>query len=288
MSDKKSKQPRLKERSNADAPLWRKKVDNTLFSESSTPIPAWMVKGWNLRKIFSSLYESRKNQTVTIVFDKKSYEGALNLRGNKTFLRFEPTLTDNLKLVFTMSYMRELESSIRDKNLDDEIPFWEFLDIEFNAENKTFLFTAHYTQTPIFKELFKSLVGSAAVRGIEDFVFDRESKIYRQHWKKREDLKTELDIYNGVYTLLDEKNRLLYVGESNNIKRRLTEGPHPEIPKWTHFSFEALPGGTTKKTRCKIEDMLIRQYAAVLENKKPGFPIIAISNYKLVNKNIRN
>ena len=288
MSDRKSKHSRLIERSNADAPLWRKKVDNTLFSESSTPIPVWMVKGWNLKKLFSGLYESRKNQTVTIVYKKKSYEGILNLRGNKTFLRFDPILTDKLKLVFTMSYMRELESSLRGKNVDDEIPFWEFLDIEFNAENKTFLFTAHYTQTPIIRELFKSLFGSAAVRGIEDFVFDKESKIYRQHWKKREDLKTELDIYNGVYTLLDEKNRLLYVGESNNIKRRLTEGPHPEIPKWTHFSFEALPRGTTKKTRCKIEDMLIRQYAAVLENKKPGFPKIAISNYKLVNKNIRN
>ena len=60
MSDRKSKHSRLIERSNADAPLWRKKVDNTLFSESSTPIPVWMVKGWNLKKLFSSLYESRK------------------------------------------------------------------------------------------------------------------------------------------------------------------------------------------------------------------------------------
>ena len=68
--------------------------------------------------------------------------------------------------------MRDLESRLRHDttNLEEQIPFWEFLDIEFDAEGKEFHLSAHYTQTPTFPELFKNLIGSPAVKRVEDEV----------------------------------------------------------------------------------------------------------------------
>ena len=40
------------ERSNVKGFLWRKKVDNTFFRDKVTPIPGWVLKGWNLEKHF--------------------------------------------------------------------------------------------------------------------------------------------------------------------------------------------------------------------------------------------
>ena len=42
-------------------------------------------------------------------------------------------LKDELKSVYVMSHMRDIESSLRGNvgDLEKEIPFWEFLDIEF-------------------------------------------------------------------------------------------------------------------------------------------------------------
>ena len=54
-----------------------------------------------------------------------------------------------------MSYMRSLEERLdedSEEQIEDKIPFWEFLDIEFNSGKKEFLFTAHSsTQKPSFE-----------------------------------------------------------------------------------------------------------------------------------------
>lgn len=61
-----------------------------------------------------------------------------------------------------MSFMRDLESRLRkDKErIEDDIPFWEFIDLEFDKNNRIFHLTAYYTQKPSFPELFRRLIGS--------------------------------------------------------------------------------------------------------------------------------
>ena len=84
-------------------------------------------------------------------------------RVNKTHQLFlSEELIDELKSTFVMSHMRDIESALRGDvgDLEKEIPFWEFLDIEFDPKHKQFLFTAHYKHEPMFPELFKNLAGS--------------------------------------------------------------------------------------------------------------------------------
>ena len=73
-------------------------------------------------------------------------------------LWFSDDLLYNIKDAFLMSYMRDIESRLRkDKsvNIEEEIHFWEFLDIEYDGTSKAFNFTAYYIQKPGFPELFK-------------------------------------------------------------------------------------------------------------------------------------
>ena len=60
-------------------------------------------------------------------------------RANKVYrFYFDEALLRRLKEVFLMSHMRDLESRLRKDttDLETQIPFWEFLDIEFDAEKK--------------------------------------------------------------------------------------------------------------------------------------------------------
>ena len=45
-----------------------------------------------------------------------------------------------------MSHMRDIEAALRGDvgYIEKEIPFWEFIDIEYDAEDCEFIFTAHY------------------------------------------------------------------------------------------------------------------------------------------------
>jgi hypothetical protein len=44
-----------------------------------------------------------------------------------------------------MSYMRSLEGALQENaDVEQKIPFWEFLDIEFDQEHRRFWFVAYY------------------------------------------------------------------------------------------------------------------------------------------------
>ena len=47
------------ERTNVDFPLWRKKVDSSLFQHNGTLIPKWVCKAWNLDCTFPRLKGKR-------------------------------------------------------------------------------------------------------------------------------------------------------------------------------------------------------------------------------------
>ena len=46
---------RKTERTKVDFPMWRKKVDKSIFKEKSTPIPEWVSKIWNLDHHFKNV-----------------------------------------------------------------------------------------------------------------------------------------------------------------------------------------------------------------------------------------
>ena len=103
------------ERSDIEFPLWRKKVDATLFKRSATPFPKWQSKIWELNKLFSKSRSIKDNSSLVIIhFNKNQYVGnvvkTIKSKGEEMYrLFFETKLSEDLKDVFLMSYMRSIE-----------------------------------------------------------------------------------------------------------------------------------------------------------------------------------
>src|SRR6185369_16080381 len=99
-------------------------------------------------------------------------------------LWYPELLSVGLKHTFLMSYMRALETSLSQlatADIEKSIPFWEFLDIEYDESRKLFKFCAYYTQEPRFPELFKRLVQSSAIQKIDDEIAGKgEGRINKQ------------------------------------------------------------------------------------------------------------
>jgi hypothetical protein len=173
-----------------------------------------------------------------------------------------------------------------DKTADaeDSIPFWEFLDIEFDNNNRVFRFTSYYTQQPSFPHLFSRLIGSPALQKVEDELEGKQDgRIYKQDWKPRREVELELGARNVIYMLIDTKAKLIYIGEAEDMVKRLMQ-PHPSIPDWEYFRYNVLPDGLSKY-RVGIERMVIRDFAAICHNKR-GCEWRDISGYQLANDKV--
>lgn len=93
-----------------------------------------------------------------------------------------------------------------------------------------------------------------------------ENRIHKQDWKPRSELEYELGATNVLYMLYDSKASLFYMGEAENLVKRLLQ-PHSSIEGWNFFRYNALPR-TLAPYRAAIERMLIRDFAAILKNKR--------------------
>ena len=287
--------------------MWRKKVDSSIFNGESV-IPMAFVKQWNLKSNFKDNGKNSSYWPVKIKFGSKSYDGKVFYRpptkarsSEQHKIIFQDDLIEDLKKAFLMSHIRWLEVELRKqdgkkaaeatKETERETPFWEFLDIEFDDSDKGFIFTAYYKQAAYFPEVFKHLIGSPKLKQIEGSIFKNFESIINQDWKEKENLITELGAKNVIYFLLDNVNKLLYVGETGqDLKSRLSDKEHYKnagIPHWTHYRFEVLPSSIDTKARREIEDMTIRAYASLFDNTK-NMSSFKISNYKLVNRKIIN
>ena len=287
--------------------MWRKKVDSSIFNGESV-IPMAFVKQWNLKSNFKDNGKNSSYWPVKIKFGSKSYDGKVFYRpptkarsSEQHKIIFQEDLIEDLKKAFLMSHIRWLEVELRKQDgkkaaeatreTERETPFWEFLDIEFDDSDKGFIFTAYYKQAAYFPEVFKHLIGSPKLKQIEGSIFKNFESIINQDWKEKENLITELGAKNVIYFLLDNVNKLLYVGETGqDLKSRLSDKEHYKnagIPHWTHYRFEVLPSSIDTKARREIEDMTIRAYASLFANTK-NMSSFKISNYKLVNRKIIN
>jgi hypothetical protein len=290
---KKHSQTSRTERTNVEFPLWRKKVDNTIFREGGTTIPKWACKMWDFNELFPDLMKkSDPASSITILFERKNYKGWLtsswpNNRADKVHrLWWTDDLRVRLKETFLMSYMRDIEGRLYEERTDveSEIPFWEFLDIEFDSLSRTFKFVSHYRQKPTFPELFKRLTYSPALKRIDDELKGTtEFRIYKQDWRPRKDYETEIGAENVIYMLADTKKKLLYIGEAENLVTRFNNG-HPSIKDWELYRYDQLPP-LKKKERVALERMMIRAFASTLSNKR-DIPSLELSNYSLVNEKI--
>lgn len=66
------------ERSNVDFPLWRKKVDSSLFAHKGTTIPTWACTMWKIQKSFAGINSKKhRDSAVTITFRNNNYDGWL-------------------------------------------------------------------------------------------------------------------------------------------------------------------------------------------------------------------
>lgn len=229
---------------------------------------------------------------VHIQFGNKTYQGWVTVakkgRSSPAYrLWFEETLSLELKHTFLMSYMRSLEtglSPLKTSDIETSIPFWEFLDIEFDADNRKFHFVAYYRQEPSFPNLFARLIGSPAIARVADEVADKKKdKIYKQDWKERKELEYEIGATNVIYHLIDTNNKLIYIGEAADLVKRLYQ-KYPTIPKWNYFRYNVLPENLSS-FRVTLERMMIRDFAALLENKR-DIEAIKLSDYKLANDKI--
>ena len=183
--------------------------------------------------------------------------------------------------------MRSLEQSLseaKDLDIEHKIPFWEFLDIEFDKSNRLFRFVAYYKQDPTFPDLFERLIGSPALQKIsEELEGKGNERIYKQDWKPRKELQFELGAKNVVYILLDTEHKLLYIGEAQDLVSRLSQ-PHSLIEDWNYFRYDVLPDSLSK-FRVEIERMMIRDFASVFSNERGVKNFLGI-DFKLVNKKV--
>ena len=284
------------ERSNVDYPLWRKKVDSSLFRYNGTTIPNWACKIWKIPEDFSNCKsKGDPSSKVQVEFQKGKFEGWVTIatKGRKTpayRLWYSDLLTYELKDVFLMSFVRDIEDRLRKSkgikktNIEQEIPFWEFLDIEYNRDEKLFRFVAYYTQKPTFSELFKRFIESPILHKVDDELDEKPPfRIYKNRWRPRAELDFEIGANNVLYTLIDTKNKLIYFGEAYDLVERLRQD-HPSIPNWNYFRYNVLPNQIANH-RKNLERMIIRDFASVLENKGK-IDSIKISDYKLANDKI--
>ncbi|WP_092159293.1 GIY-YIG nuclease family protein [Maridesulfovibrio ferrireducens] len=279
------------ERSNIDFPLWRKKVDSSLFEHRGTAIPGWVCDLWCIEEQFGTVRSIKSSDSVVkIKFKEKYYLGNVTYRkaGLKRLvpaLWFGDELATELKKTYLMSYMRDIERRLRGEGgkseIESEIPFWEFLDIEFDCDLKMFIFTEHYSQKPIFPELFKRIVSSPKVKEIDDEVRGKLSRIYGCKWKPKCELDTELIVQNVIYFLLDSMSKKIYVGKADNLVIRL-RADRKNIPGWDFYRYEQLPGELAQFT-VQIEEMMIRSMAYLLPSSADCRDVLG-SDFEFVNQ----
>ena len=248
---------------------------------------------WCLPDYFQHVTSKKSTDSpISISYERKVFKGWITVakqgRSSPAYrLWFEDSLAHELKYTFLMSYMRSLEQRLtanKNNDIETEIPFWEFLDIEFNQRKREFYFVAYYKQETSFPNLFERLISSPVIHKIADELESKDdARIHKQNWKSRNELGYELGALNVIYMLIDTKNKLLYIGEAQDLIKRLSQ-PYPTIKDWDYFRYNVLPDKLAPY-RVVLERMLIRDFASLLTNKK-DVKCISISDYCFANDKI--
>jgi len=162
----------VSERRDVAHPIWRKKMDSSMFDHKMTFIPHWVIDNvFKIREVYP--HSSKKDPRSIIVIEyrhkngreTKHYGWVTTTRYSKgrndiTRLFIDNDVCKYLEIDFVMTYHRAQEKKFRECNsitIEREIPFWEFLDIEYNYKDGIFIFTPHYTQVKFGMDRFSYL-----------------------------------------------------------------------------------------------------------------------------------
>lgn len=159
--------------------MWRKKVDGTLLHQG-TPIPGWVCEMWGITRDFSHCVSIKlEDSRVYISFEGQIFDGHITCSKRKSTdlyrLWYEFELGQLLQRVFVMSHLRDLEKRFRkvtSDQIESEIPFWEFIDIEYEVEEKRFYFDAYYKQKSMFPNVFNEIAKASILQEIDLFISD--------------------------------------------------------------------------------------------------------------------
>jgi len=167
---------------------------------------------WGIQEDFRGTLKKDSAAAVKVIFKGKEYAGSVTMapNGRKTLAYrffYNPKLSFELQNVFLMSFVRDIEGRLRDlnkkdiSNVEEEIPFWEFLDIEYDRKERTFYLSAYWTMRPAFRELFKRFTESAILHKLDDELKGKPSfRIHKTDWKPRNKLDFEVCATNVLYT----------------------------------------------------------------------------------------
>ena len=148
------------ERSDVKFPLWRKKMDGAMFDDKCTVLPIWVRNNlFNVTERFPHRSKKKPESETSIVITHKGGKKTKHVAHVTTLprpnlgpvmrLQFGHDVKEWLSKAFNKTYLRNEERKAHRLNgptIERLMPFWEFIDIEWDAEEDTFHFRAWYTQ----------------------------------------------------------------------------------------------------------------------------------------------
>ena len=151
------------ERSDVKFPLWRKKMDGAMFDDKCTVLPIWVRNNlFNVSKRFPHRSKKNSESETSILITHKGGKKTKHVAHVTTLprpglgpvmrLHFGNDVKEWLSKSFSKTFHRNEERKnygLNGPTIERLIPFWEFIDIEWDVEEETFHFRAWYTQGEI-------------------------------------------------------------------------------------------------------------------------------------------
>jgi len=147
------------ERSDVKYPLWRKKMDGAMFDDKCTVLPIWVRNRlFNVEERFPHRSKKHQESETTIVITHKGGKNTEHIAHVTTLprpglgpvmrLQFGNDVKIWLTETFKKTYRRNEERKSHGLNgptIEKLIPFWEFIDIEWDEDEEIFHFRAWYS-----------------------------------------------------------------------------------------------------------------------------------------------
>jgi predicted GIY-YIG superfamily endonuclease len=267
-----------------DEIMWEyyKKIDLSCFKSGLT-VPK-EYETWLIDNIDIILGNSKK---VIFKFKDHNYDAVLNYvnRKDNPYFQFRWDNKDFMAILrkeFIYSYVM-LMGNETNKNRSKIIKYYskEVLKIRATDINIYELETFIKQETP-FDNIFIRLVD-------EDFFGWLSSNdndhliVQTTEWFDISLLPLHQNVAFVIYYLIDEKNKLIYIGSANRLGDRVVPN-RKEIPNWNKFRYTVIHPGYKNLLR-RVENHTINAVSGFLKNNIKGILPYIISEYKLVNKN---
>ncbi|RLG11179.1 hypothetical protein DRN69_08085 [Candidatus Pacearchaeota archaeon] len=276
-----------------------KKVDRALLNWG-TVIPKKFVRHFEGR---IKIKPGRGNaRNIEILLGGKKYSAKVryvkrNNTGSYHYLRwdFDKDLLNKLREVFIQTYIiTESQRRFNDLQKKNSRKFRSRLQggqqevLEIIPINKKVIKLKPFI---VVKNEWSYLFKELARENVFGWFFDKNKKYLISksiEWKNRGEFPRYRNVVNAIYYLIHTRRKLLYIGKARNLATRVKLGrKHQQMPKdWDKFRYDIVKPEYANFLS-EIEDHTIRAFAYILKNRGNCHGL-DISNYKLVNRSIRN